>query len=82
MVVKTQDGVPSCVNAAYPIRRKEIKLHHLLLFDDAGNVVNKEDQEARPTLISVGLVIPRKNIPTSLVSHPRMRREGGKTSFL
>ena len=56
---KTQDGVPSCVNAVYHARKK-VKLHHLLPLDGASNVVNEEDQEARPALISMGLTIPRE----------------------
>ena len=78
---KTQDGVPSCVDTRYAGKSRTVKLHHLLLFDGAGNVVDYEDQEARVALISVGLIIPRKNIPTSLGGHPRMQREGDQGSF-
>ena len=60
---KTQDGVPSCVDARYAGKNRTVKPYHLLLFDGAGNVVDYEDQEARFALISVGLIVPRKEDP-------------------
>ena len=60
---KTQDGVPSCVDVRCAGKTRTVKPHHLLLFDGAGNVVDYEDQEARSALISVGLIIPRKEDP-------------------
>ena len=81
VVVKTQDDAPSRMNLARIVLKRNIKLHHLLLFDNAGNVVNEEDHEARPILIRMGLAIPRKNIPTSLVPHPHTRQEDDQALF-
>ena len=55
-VVKTQDGVPSCMNAVYIVGSNILELHDLLLFDNSRNVINEEDQEAGPTLIGVSNV--------------------------
>ena len=41
--VKTQDDVPSCVNAVHLVEKIHAKIHHLLQFDGASNVVNEED---------------------------------------
>ena len=60
---KTQDGVPSCMDARYAGKSRTVKPYRLLLFDGAGNVVDYEDQEAGIALISVGLIIPRKEDP-------------------
>ena len=50
------------MNAIYPVLTIIfIKLHHLLPFDDPGNVVDEEDLETRLTLISMRLTISRKN---------------------
>jgi hypothetical protein len=48
--VKTQDGVPSCVNPTY-IGVNFIQRHQLLLFDDATDVVNEENPKAGTALI-------------------------------
>ena len=53
VLVKTQYGVPSRVNAVYPINIDRTNVHHQLSFDGASDVVDEEDQEAEPTLISV-----------------------------
>ena len=42
MITDTHDGVPSHLNAVYIVGRV-MKLHHLLPFDDASNMVNKEN---------------------------------------
>jgi len=41
VIAETHDGVPSCVNAVYIAGIT--KLHHLLSFDDASNMVNEEN---------------------------------------
>jgi len=51
--VKTQYGVPFRVNAVYLVKTDFVELHHLLLFDDASNVVNEENYKARATSIRV-----------------------------
>ena len=52
VLVKTQDNVPSRVNTIDPIEIDTTKIHHLLPFDNASNLVDEKDQEAGPTLIS------------------------------
>ena len=81
MFVKTQDGVPSCVNTVHLVEISPIKLHHLFKFDGASDVVNEEDQEAAPTSISMVLTVPRDINSTSLVPGPRTQREGAQRSF-
>ena len=49
LFVKTQNDIPLRLNAVYIMETKAIKFYHLLLFDDASDVVNEEDHEARPT---------------------------------
>ena len=48
MFAKAQNGAPSCMDAVYIPERDPTEIHHLLLFDDTGNVVNEEYQEAGP----------------------------------
>ena len=48
MFTKTQDDVPSCVNAVHIAERIFTELHHLLPFDDTSNVVNDQDHKAAP----------------------------------
>ena len=43
VVVKTQDGVPSCMNAVYHADTLIIQLHYLLRLDDASNMIDEED---------------------------------------
>ena len=80
MVVKTQDGVPSRVNAVYTIETYIVELHHLLPFDSTSNVVNEENKKAGVVLISL-VSIPRKGERTYLVLDPHTRREGIQCSF-
>ena len=51
--VKTQDGVPSRVNAVHLVKIDIIELHHLLPFDDTSNVVDKENHKANTASIRV-----------------------------
>ena len=51
--VKTQDDVPSRVNAVHLVKIDIIELHHLLLFDDASNMVNEENHKAKAVSIRV-----------------------------
>lgn len=76
MFVKTQYDVASCVNAVYFVDISIIKVHHLLLFDGASDMVNEENEKTRPTPISVALRIPRKSSHTFLAPDPHTRREG------
>ena len=43
VVVKTQDGVPSCMNAVYHADTLIIQLHYLLRLNDASNMIDEED---------------------------------------
>ena len=71
-VVKTQDNIPSRVNTVDIVGIDPAKLHNLLQFDNASNVVDEKDQESRPTLISVELATPRKaGLPFSLLIYER-----------
>ena len=60
MIIKTQDGVPSRVNAVHLVKIDIIKLHHLLLFDDASNMVNEENHKAKA--VSIRVVTDRKSV--------------------
>ena len=57
-----------------------LKLHHLHPFDDAGDVINEEDEKAGPAspLISMVLKTSSKNGRTSVVQDPHTRREGAQ----
>jgi len=51
--VKTQDGVPFRMNVVYLVKIYFVELHHLLLSDDASNVVDEENYKARAASIRV-----------------------------
>ena len=64
--VKTQDDVPSRVNAVHLVKIDIIEPHHLPLFDSASNVVNEENYKAKAASIRV-LSRPQRRVVVLLL---------------
>lgn len=58
---ETQHGIPSCLNAVYSVEIGMADVYHLLLFNSTSDMVNEENEKARPALISVVSKIHEKD---------------------